>query len=228
MKRGRPAVGMSLCSDCNTMKKNFAKGKCKMCYDRVRRNLPEVIEQKRLYRETHAEELRGKNKEYQEKNRDKVNAWHRKYYQTHKELVTECNKRYRETHPQKFDKEVLRENAKRWRAANPEKVRENAKRNEPAKIAREQAKRYIWHRKLIFDKFQNKGKKLNRFYQMEAWEQRLGEMDAIFIDELSKEEGYNLVTIVSYLQGKIEEQNKEFKELENSLIDRKAVKRGVE
>ena len=54
-------------------------------------------------------------------------------------------------------------------------------------LARNNLKRYLSHRLFIYFKFKNKEFNKNRFYQIEAWKQRLQEMDAIFIDQIIRD-----------------------------------------
>ena len=210
-----------LCPDCNKTKKHFAKGKCKACYNEFRRNSPEERERRRLYRIEHAEEIKKKKKDYYEKNGGRYN---KEYYQKHKEQFNKNNMKWREANPEVW-KATLRKSAKKFRETHPEKAKENYEKAKPARIARDQIKKYVKHRRFIFSTFQNRGKKINRFYQIEAWEQRLGEMDAIFIDELSQEQGYNLETTVAYLQNKITEQNEEFRKVAKDLSEQNYEKR---
>lgn len=73
--------------------------------------------------------------------------------------------------------------------------------------------RYMVHREFIFCKFRDNPNLVNRNYFAEVWQQRLEDMDSIFIDEMSKSvpEIVDLGTIINRLNRKIVEQNIYFK-----------------
>jgi hypothetical protein len=100
------------------------------------------------------------------------------------------------------NREKVNERARRYRKLNPQKISEHI----PV------ISRYIKHRQFIFNKFGNRNKGINRFYQIEAYEQRLQEMDALFINTIPQTfPTQNLETIINLLQKKISEQDKIFK-----------------
>lgn len=87
--------------------------------------------------------------------------------------------------------------------------------NKEYNFARNNLTRYLSHRYFIYTKFKNSKKGMNRFYQLAAWEQRLQEMDVMFIEQIQKDfidAKIDLNVFVEYCMRKFEEMDKQIKE----------------
>lgn len=80
---------------------------------------------------------------------------------------------------------------------------------------------YLKHRQFIFTKFQNQ-RIQNGFYQIEAWEERLTEMDTMYLDEMIKyytDKKTNFNTLIKHFWNKVNNQNKILKSKAEFLLN---------
>lgn len=106
----------------NDLAKTKLRSQCIECYNNYyRERKAEKREYNRVYRETHLEKLREKEKKYYQQNKKKKLAYQKRYNTLHEDEIKEYEKNYRKEHPELLVK------GKKYRGKHREKAKKYSK-----------------------------------------------------------------------------------------------------
>jgi len=110
---------MFICPGCGEEGQYYAKGLCKVCYNRQwdRANPDKKKARDCGWREKHKDHIAAYNKRYYEEHREESLAYQRQYRQENGEKVAASNRRHYQKH-----RGIYATNSKRWVKENPERA----------------------------------------------------------------------------------------------------------